>query len=84
LNDDATPQERSRRVMCAFGLAEDVGGGRRGSNIAKSIEEDDPNPIVTAADAYPRKLACAMWSVFGEVVKDTYTLPNGIPEDACK
>lgn len=70
--------------MCAFGLAEDVGGGRRGSNIVKSIEEDDPNPIVTTADAYNPKLACAMWSVFGEAVKDTYALPNGVAESACK
>ena len=84
LNDDATPQERNRRVLCAFELAQDVGGGRRGSNIVKTIEADDPNPVVTTADAYARKLACAMWSVFGEAVKDTYTLPNGIAESECE
>lgn len=60
------------------GLAEGVGGGRRGSNIVKSIEADDPNPVVTTADAFPQKRACAMWSVFGEAVMDTYTLPKAL------
>lgn len=85
MNNDATPQERNRRVMCAFGLAEDVGGGRRGSNIVKKIDADDPNPVVTTMDAYPRGLACSMWSIFGEAVKDmSYTLPNGIVESECE
>lgn len=71
--------------MCAFGLAEDVGGGRRGSNIVKTIDANDPNPVVTTADAYPRELACSMWSIFGAAVKDTpYTLPNGIAESECE
>lgn len=71
-------------MLCAFELAQDVGGGRRGSSLVKTIEADDPNPVVTTADAYPRKLACAMWSVFGEAVKGTYTLPNGIAESECE
>lgn len=71
-----------RRLQCAFVLAEEEGGGRRADRFEQKLDEDQ---IVTLKEAYPPKVACRMWDIFGAEAKTLgYNLPNGIMEEECE
>lgn len=73
-----------QRLQCAFVLAEDRGGGRRGSQMLQRENIGD-DQIVTTKDVYPPEVACPMWDIFGPQAKNLgYTLPNGITEEECR
>ena len=66
-------------------LAQEAGGGRRGSNAIKHMDETELSALVTAEDAYPAEVACPMWEVLRPAAKVLgYTLPNGLTEEACR
>lgn len=85
LNPENTPQERRRRLQCAFALAEEASGGRRGSKQIKHMDDADATAVMTAADAYPPELACRMWEVLKPAATSLgYGLPEGITEGECQ
>ena len=66
-------------------LAQEAGGGRRGSNAIKHMDETELSALVTAEDAYPAEVACPMWEVLRPAAEVMgYTLPNGLTESACR
>jgi hypothetical protein len=83
LNDGDSRKERRRRLECAFPLAEEAGGGRRGSNLLKRL--DDTSVIMTTANVYTPEVACRMWGILADAATALgYGLPNGITEKECK
>ena len=49
------------------------------------MTEEEAGAIVTAAEAYPPGLACAMWAVFGAAAKEMgYALPKGVAAQECR
>lgn len=87
LNDGENPQERRHRLQCAFTLAEEASGGRRGSLQLKQLDRTGGNTssVMTAADAFPPSVACPVWEVLGPAAKALgYNLPNRLTEAECR
>lgn len=83
LNDGDSPQERRRRLECAFPLAQESGGGRRGSGLLEKL--DGAAVVMSTETVYTPELACRMWEVLaGAATALSYGLPNGITEQDCK
>jgi hypothetical protein len=85
LNANDNPKARRRRLQCAFALAQEASGGRRGSHAIQAMDETKLSALVTAEEAFPPEVACPMWEVLGPAAKSMgYTLPNGLTEAACR